>query len=131
MNHNQSAINQIIEHGIDNIGNGWDGKEAGDLHHYLYNEDYFIIGTYDAKLFLDEYGTWDAIQAIQDYEKMNFGEVSTDLSDPEKVANMLAYIVGEEVLNKCKTLGRVWYKKLTTRNLEAIKKELQAQIKGE
>ena len=35
---------------------------------------------------------------MQSYEKDNFGEVHTDLSDPEKLVNMLYYIIGEEVL---------------------------------
>ena len=30
----------------------------------------------------------------------NFGEVFTDLSDPEKVANVLYYIIGEEAIQE-------------------------------
>ena len=29
----------------------------------------------------------------------NFGEVNTDLSEPERVVNMYTYIVGEEIVN--------------------------------
>ena len=32
------------------------------------------------------------------YENDNFGEVLTDLSDPEKIANMLYYIIGNEAI---------------------------------
>ena len=32
------------------------------------------------------------------YEIDNFGECYTDLSDPEKVVNMYAYIIGEQVV---------------------------------
>lgn len=45
-----------------------------------------------------------AIEKIKVYEQDNFGECNTDLSDPEKVANMLAYVIGEEVLGDCETL---------------------------
>ena len=34
----------------------------------------------------------------QDYEEFNFGELTTDISDPEKVVNMYVYIVGEAIL---------------------------------
>ncbi len=69
-----------------------------DLHNEVFNTDYYIIGTYEAKKALEEYGVFDAIEKVQTYEKDNFGEVYTDLSDPEKLINMLYYIIGEEVL---------------------------------
>jgi len=69
-----------------------------DLHHEVFNTDYYIIGTDQAKQALTEYGVWDAIEKVQEYEKDNFGEVYTDLSNPEKLINMLYYIIGEEVL---------------------------------
>lgn len=47
---------------------------------------------------LNEYGIWDAIEKVQTYEKDTFGEIYTDLSDPERLINMLYYIIGEEVL---------------------------------
>lgn len=73
--------------------------DVSDLHHYLLNQDYFIIGTYKAKKWLGS-EVFDAIETIREYEQSNFGEVSTDFSNPEKVANMYAYILGEEILSK-------------------------------
>jgi len=73
-------------------------NDVSDLHHYLLNEDYFIIGTYKAKQWLDS-EVFDVIETIREYEQSNFGQVSTDFSDPEKVANMIAYILGEEILS--------------------------------
>ncbi len=73
-------------------------NDVSDLHHYLLNEDYFIIGTYKAKQWLGS-EVFDVIETIREYEQSNFGEVSTDFSDPEKVANMIAYILGEEILS--------------------------------
>lgn len=71
-----------------------------DLHHEVFNTNYYIIGTWEAKKALEKYGVWDAIGKVQEYEKDNFGEVYTDLSNPEKLINMLYYIIGEEVLFK-------------------------------
>ena len=69
-----------------------------DLHSEVFNTDYYIIGTYEAEKALEQYGTFEAIRKIQEYENDNFGEVLTDLSDPEKIANMLYYIVGNEAI---------------------------------
>ena len=75
-------------------------QHISDLHHYLLNEDYFIIGYWKAEQWLkkDNGSVFEAIEYIKDYEKSNFGQVSTDLSSSENVANMLAYILGEEIL---------------------------------
>lgn len=73
-----------------------------DLHHEVFNTDYYIIGYYEAEEALknSDYGVFGAIDKIQDYEKSNFGEVNTDLSNAEAVANMLYYIIGEETLSE-------------------------------
>jgi len=73
-------------------------QHISDLHHYLLNEDYFIIGYYKAEQWLKKDSIFNAIETIREYEKSNFGEVSTNFSSSENVANMLAYILGEEIL---------------------------------
>ena len=69
-----------------------------ELHHLAFNSDYYIIGTYKAEKWLEDH-VFDVIHTIQDYEMSNFGEVNTDLSEPERVVNMYTYIVGEEIVN--------------------------------
>ena len=73
-------------------------QHISDLHHYLLNEDYFIIGYYKAEQWLKKDSIFNAIEMIKNYENDNFGKVSTDLSSSESVANMLAYILGEQIL---------------------------------
>ena len=82
---------------IEALQDGYAGYYC-DLHNEIFNTSYYIIGTYEAKKALEEYGVFDAIEKVQEYEKDNFGEITTDLSNPEKLANMLYYIIGEEVL---------------------------------
>lgn len=82
---------------IEALKDGYSGYYC-DLHNEVFNTDYYIVGTERAKEALTEYGVWDAIEKVQEYEKDNFGEIYTDLSDPEKLINMLYYIIGEEVL---------------------------------
>ena len=69
-----------------------------ELHDSLLNQDYFIIGYYKAEQWLKKDSIFNAIDKIREYEQSNFGEVTTDLSSSENVANMLAYILGEQIL---------------------------------
>ena len=82
---------------IECLKNNYTGYYS-DLHHEVFNTDYYIIGIYQAKEALEEFGVWDAIEKVQTYEKENFGKVYTDLSNPEELVNVLYYIIGEEVL---------------------------------
>lgn len=86
-----------------------------DLHHEIFNTDYYIIGRYQAKQWLGS-EAFDCIGDIQEYENNNFGEVTSDLSDPERVVNMWVYIVGEEILED-----------VVTEFLEEREEELEAE----
>ena len=99
----QDARERIIEY----LKDGFGGYYC-DLHNEVFNTDYYIIGTHEAKKALEEYGIFGAIGKVQEYEKDNFGKVYTDLSDPEKLINMLFYIIGEEVLVEMMEDIEVW-----------------------
>ena len=43
---------------------------------------------------------FEAIELVQTYEQEQFGEIYTDLSNPEKLINMVYYIVGDEVIGE-------------------------------
>ena len=97
MNKEQEMREEAREAIIEALQDGYSGYYC-DLHNEVFNTDYYIIGTYQAKKALEEYGVFEAIEKVQTYEKNNFGIVITDLSDPEKLVNALYYIIGEEVL---------------------------------
>lgn len=74
-----------------------------DWHYIAFNEDYYIIGYYEAEQWLKMHGisAFDAINECIDYERSNFGEVTGKYDNAaESVVNMLAYIYGEELLNE-------------------------------
>jgi hypothetical protein len=100
-----------------------------DLHNEVFNTDYYIIGTDRAKEALKEYGVFEAIEKVQEYERDNFGEIYTDLSDPEKLLNMLYYIIGEEVLfeimDGIETWDENWNNKATDETNAAILKAIE------
>ena len=93
----QDVKDYIIDQLNDDVGLD---QHISDLHHYLLNEDYFIIGNWRAEQWLkkDDSSVFEAIEKIREYEDSLFGKVTTDLSSSENVANMLAYILGEEIL---------------------------------
>ncbi len=82
---------------IECLKDGFNGYYC-DLHHEVFNTSYYIVGAHKAKEALLEYDVWEAIDKVQTYEKDMFGEVFTDVSDPEKLVNLLFYVIGEEVL---------------------------------
>ena len=90
---------EAIEAIIETLENGYNGYYC-DLHNEVFNTDYYIIGTYQAKEALKEYDVFEAIELVQTYEKEQFGEIYTDLSNPEKLINMVYYIVGDEVIGE-------------------------------
>jgi len=91
----EDVKNYIIQQLNEDVGLN---EHISDLHHYLLNQDYFIIGYYKAEQWLKKDSIFNAIEKIKEYEQSNFGQVSTDLTSSENVANMLAYILGEEIL---------------------------------
>ena len=86
------AVNAII----DCLECGYDGYYC-DLFNEVFNTDYYVTGTAEAKNILGD-DVFDAIGRIYTYEKDNFGEIYTDLSDPIKIVNMLFHIIGEEIM---------------------------------
>jgi hypothetical protein len=117
---------QIIETAIDGV-NDRIGTLVSDLHNGIFNEDYFIIGYYEAEEFLKstEEGVFGAIQLVQEYEQDNFGECTTDLASSEKVANMYSYIKSEELLNQLDTMQENWDEELTEEMAALIIEEIK------
>ena len=68
-----------------------------DLHHEIFNTDFYIIGRYEASKWLGDQ-VFNIINFIKEYENDNFGSVNTDFSEPEAVVNMYVYIIGEEIV---------------------------------
>jgi len=91
----QEAIEAIIEA----LENGYSGYYC-DLHNEVFNTDYYVVGTYLAKEILKEYDVFEAIELVQTYEREQFGEIYTDLSNPEKLINMVYYIIGDEIIGE-------------------------------
>ena len=127
---------EIVEDILEYLENT-SGFYGCELHNEVFNTDYYIIGTDKAKEALESYGVFDAINKVQTYEAYNFGEVTTDLSNPEKLANMLYFIESEEYLYSLEgeisnILNEYWGDELQENEIkkliELFKKELQNEL---
>ena len=112
MKSTQTYVEQeIIQHALDGLTeilNGMDDSDVydtDDLHNSLFNQDYFIIGHYNASRFMEknQLDAFDLIFFVQDWEEENFGSTSTSV-DGESMVNMYAYIRGEQLLNELNSL---------------------------
>ena len=124
-NLSNEAYNELVQYAIDYLKDNQPGCYGCDLHNDIFNSDYYIIGRYQAEQWLVKHiGIFNAIDEIKEYEEGNFGEVNTDLSEAEKVVNMLVYIIGEEILGESETLRDNWDSRLSDEDIEAIINEL-------
>lgn len=102
--------NTMLSTIADKLENGSNSLE--DIQMNTTSNNLWINGTYEASQALEEFseedqlyasttlnGVFGAIEYVKNYEIEQFGLVNTDLTDPEKVANMVAYINIECVLN--------------------------------
>jgi len=95
--------NELKSHLLDRIKDSVltnDNKD--DWHFHAFNEDYYIVGYYQAEQWLKEHGlsAFEAIGICQDYERDNFGECLKSYDNAETTVNMLVYIYGEELLSE-------------------------------
>lgn len=75
-------------------------ENSCDLHDEIFNQQYFIIGRYNSTKFLGSH-TFEFVDLIQEYLEDNYGsDYKFDFSDPEKIVNMGAYIIGLEIIEE-------------------------------
>ena len=93
---------ELASHILDCINDGVvTDDNMDDLHFHCFNEDYYIIGYYNAEQWIKKHfdNVFEAIEIVKEYELGNFGEMDTDINS-ESIANMLAYIKGEELIGE-------------------------------
>ena len=115
-------IRNLIKDEIKDMIMDYENVYGCDLAYEMYNNDYYIIGTYKAKQFLKEYFD-DMSECLEQYQE-EVGEVYKDITNPEKVASLLALFVAQDVLSESKVLDDKWNEALEESDLEQIKEEL-------
>ena len=97
-----SVKTELSQHILDYISDGViDNDNNDECHFHCFNENHYIIGYFQATEWLKEHNidAFEAIGICQDYEKDVFGEMQKKYDNSEVTVNMLAYILGEELLN--------------------------------
>lgn len=139
----EEVLDDILDY-LDN--NGDSPEDLDETFNNIFNSDYYIIGVYEAAKALETFellpeeenysgyirkGVFGAIEYVKEYEKDNFGEVDTDLSNPEQLANMVYYIRSELVFNDVlDTAGLDLDDELTEENAKKIKKAANDMLEG-
>jgi hypothetical protein len=90
---------ELRTHLLDTIEDLWSTDE---IHFHAFNEDYYIIGYYQAKEWLKKHDldTFEAIGICNDFEMEHFGEIQTSFDNAEKLVNHLVYWYGLELCNE-------------------------------
>ena len=122
MSRYSKKIRNLIKDEIKDMIMDYEDAYGCDLAHEMYNNDYYIIGTYEAKQFLKEYFD-DMCECLEQYQE-EVDEVYKDITNPEKVASLLALFVAQDVLSESKVLDDKWNEALEESDLEQIKEEL-------
>ena len=112
------------------------------------DNDPWIIGRYQATKALEKFddednlffpnpvdsisqnGIFGAIGYVRAYELDEFGSIVTDVSDPEAIASVVAYMNMEKVLNDLmEELDLEWDDRLTDQQVDKLKKYISQQLK--
>ena len=96
---NEEIKEHILDYMVENNILTADVRCKNELHQDIFNTDYYLIGYYNCNEWLKKHNldTFTAIEYVQQYEKENFGETTTEINS-EKIVNMIAYIIGEEII---------------------------------
>lgn len=73
-----------------------------EIHHKLFNEDYYIIGYYECGEWLKQHqiDIFDGITWVNDQEAQHFGEPHSKIEDSEKLVNLIVYFVGYDIIDE-------------------------------
>ena len=103
---NNSIKQELLAHLIETVENSDDSNtNFEDLHHEAFNEDYYIIGYYQASQWLKSHDVdaFEAIAYVIEQELNYLGESNLSPADinSEKIVNLLVYFAGFDVMPNC------------------------------
>jgi hypothetical protein len=95
----RAELTEYAKETIKDIYNNCQNIDIDDLHHDLFNADYYIIYHSEAKKWLERHNldAFDAITLLKDYQIEHFGIVIPKDYTPEYVVNQLVYFIGFEI----------------------------------
>lgn len=126
-NYSDDLMEKVIDYAIDQLdGLNYDGVSVYgcDLHNEVFNTDYVTIGTYQATEELAEnlHDVFEALKQCND----EIGEQYPDITNPERLLNLLYYMAGQELFNTIEFINEKWDDELNQEDIQKIIEELQA-----
>jgi len=98
---NNTLKTELLEHIINTIKDQ-QLTDFEELHFHAFNEDYYIIGYYNAEQWLKQHdiSAFEAISAVMEWEQNAFGELTLKPEDinSETIVNKYVYTFGENLL---------------------------------
>lgn len=99
---NNSILAELKDHVLDCINDGRITEDnLDDAHYVAFNEDYYIIGYYQADQWLKKHDVtpWEAIAYVIEQEKEHFGlsTITHDQINSESIVNLLVFFAGYEI----------------------------------
>jgi hypothetical protein len=105
---NQSILKELKRYLIATVKDLYsvDDTDFSELHHKAFNEDYYIIGYYQASQWLKKHDDTDAFEAIayvvkKDTEEFGSCYLTHEDFNSERIVNLLVYHAGCEVMPSC------------------------------
>ena len=95
---------------------------GGDLHNEIFNTDYVVIGTYQAKQEIVE--NFDDLFIMLDHYQEDFGDAYQDINDVERILNLMYYMCGLELINEITVLTDLWDILITHKDIQNILEEV-------
>lgn len=122
MSRYSEEIREQIRSEIKDMISDYENVYGCDLAYEMYNNDYYIIGTYKAKQELKKYFD-DMCECIEQY-KEECGVTYENITDAEKLLTLLMLFVAQDVLSESETLNEHWNDQLNEEMLIKIAKEI-------
>ena len=92
---------------LEKLQNGeLEGMEISDAMYHLYNTDYYITETDQAKQLIKD-NIDELLEALEDYQ-LNVGEGYPDITNLQKLASLTVLYVAETLWNKLDTVHDNW-----------------------
>lgn len=123
--HTEKSDKIFYNHIFDEIEN-YENEYFDDLHYLLFNQDYFLIGYYNAEQFIkiNDLDLFDIIRYCNSMEKEVFGSIHTTFDNAEKLVNNYAYWRGEELLYDLKSFQDFEGERITKELIKEIRQEI-------
>ena len=123
--YSQDLESKVLDYLIDKLTEfDYDGfsVDGYDLHNEVFNTDYVLIGCYEAKEAIAE-NIHDLFYMLKEYQE-EFGECYQDITNVEKVLNLMYYMCGLQLFSAISCLQNDYI--LEQEDIQNIIKELEA-----